>query len=101
MISFFLFLSVVSNESQLISIENLRAATDYRIQVAARSLAGQGALSPPVKAQTLVGSIPEFSLRNNSCINGTACLIQWVVENNGGSPIIDIQIFFTQVNDLL
>ena len=94
------FSSASSNDSQLISIENLRAATPYRIQIASRSLAGQSGFSSPVKAQTLLGLVPQFSLANNSCINRTTCLIKWIVDNDGGSSISNVQLFYAQVNNI-
>ena len=89
---------VLSNDSQLISIKNLQAATSYRIQIAVRSQAGQSIFSSPVKPQTLEGAAPNFTLLNNSCTDSTSCLIKWHLKNDEGSSISKAEISYTKVN---
>jgi hypothetical protein len=89
---------VLSNKSQTIVIESLRAATSYRIRIAVESQAGRSDFSTPVGATTLVGDVPQFRLLNNSCLNSTSCLITWFLENVGNSAISKAEISYAKVN---
>ncbi|UJR34965.1 hypothetical protein I4U23_027743 [Adineta vaga] len=88
---------VLSNETQMIEIKSLQIASSYRIQIAVESPIGQSAFSTPVQAKTLDGNVPQFHLTNISCLNNKSSLIQWSIENDGGSTISQIEISYAKV----
>ncbi|CAF1442130.1 unnamed protein product [Adineta ricciae] len=89
---------VLSNETQTIELKSLQVAHLYRIQIAVESHAGQSTFSVPVQAKTLHGDVPQFHLTNISCLNNQSYLIQWIIDNDGGSAISQIEISYAKVN---
>lgn len=84
----------LTNGSQLLELNHLQPATGYRIQVAAETQAGRGVFSTPAQAVTLVGSLPVFSIENNSCSECTSCLIKWILEDTEGTPVSSATITY-------
>ncbi len=88
----------MSNDSQILEIKSLQPTILYRIQIAAESHAGQSAFSIPVQATTLNGDAPSFNLLNATCMNKNSYLVKWFIEDNGGTPISRVEIYYAKVN---
>ncbi len=91
---------VVSNEPQTLRIESLLPSTLYRVQIVAKSRAGEGSLSIPYQLKTLDRQVPQFKILSSdrSCLNDQSCLIKWIIESDGGSPISRAEISYAKVN---
>lgn len=65
----------------------------------AKSRAGEGSVSIPYQLRTLDRQVPQFKFLSpdNSCLNDHSCLIKWVVDTDGGSPISRAEISFGKV----
>ena len=80
-------------------IESLQPATLYRMQIVAKSRAGEGPLSIPYQLKTLDRQVPQFKILSSDpfCLNDHSCLINWIIESDGGSPISRTEITYAQV----
>ncbi|UJR10788.1 hypothetical protein I4U23_014975 [Adineta vaga] len=89
----------VSNEPQILRLESLQPATSYRIQIVAKSRAGEGSLSIPYQLKTLDRQVPQFKILSSdmSCLADHSCAIKWLVESDGGSPISRIEISYAKI----
>lgn len=94
-----LFVLVVSNEPQTLRIESLQPSTLYRMQIVGKSRAGEGSLSIPYQLKTLDRQVPQFKILSSdiSCLSDQTCLIKWIVETDGGSPITRAEISYVKV----
>ncbi|CAF1391848.1 unnamed protein product [Adineta steineri] len=90
---------IVSNEPQNLRIETLQPSSLYRIQIVAKSRAGEGALSIPYQLKTLDRQVPQFKILSSdiSCLDDQSCLIKWIIESDGGSPISRAEISYAKV----
>ncbi|CAF4879276.1 unnamed protein product [Rotaria sp. Silwood1] len=88
-----------SNEPQSLLIESLQPSTLYRIQIMAKSRAGQGSLSIPYQLKTFDRQVPQFKILSSdiSCLDDQSCLIKWIIESDGGSPISRTEISYAKV----
>ena len=91
--------SVKADETQSIRIESLQASSLYRIQISAKSRAGEGSPSIPYQLRTLDRQAPQFKILSSdpSCLSDHSCLIKWIVEADGGSPISRAEISYGKV----
>ena len=69
------------------------------MQIMAKSRAGEGSLSIPYQLKTLDRQVPQFKILSSdmSCLDDRSCLIKWIVESDGGSPISRAEISYTEV----
>jgi len=90
----------VPNEPQTLQIESLQPSTLYRMQIVAKSRAGEGLPSVPYQLRTLDRQVPIFKIlsADNFCMSDMSCLIKWVIEADGSSPISRAEISYTKVN---
>ncbi len=70
------------------------------MQIIAKSRAGEGSLSIPYQLKTLDRQVPQFKILSSdrSCLNDQSCLIKWIIESDGGSPISRAEISYAKVN---
>jgi hypothetical protein len=70
------------------------------MQIVAKSRAGEGSLSIPYQLKTLDQQVPQFKIISSdiSCLDDQACLIKWIIESDGGSPISRTEISYAKVN---
>jgi hypothetical protein len=73
------------------------------MQIMAKSRAGEGSLSIPYQLKTLDRQVPQFKILSSdiSCLDDQACLIKWIIESDGGSPISRVEISYAKVDFLL
>ena len=90
---------VVSNDPQTLLIESLQPSAIYRIQIVAKSRAGEGPLSIPYQLRTLDRQVPQFKIFSSDpfCLNDHSCLIKWVIEADGGSPVSRTEVTYARV----
>ncbi|CAF2645819.1 unnamed protein product [Rotaria sp. Silwood2] len=90
---------VTSNEPQSLLIESLQPSTLYRMQIMAKSRAGEGSPSIPYQLKTLDRQVPQFKILSSdiSCLDDQSCLIKWIIESDGGSPISRTEISYAKV----
>ncbi|CAM2704547.1 unnamed protein product [Rotaria socialis] len=88
----------IPNEPQSLLIESLQPSILYRMQIMAKSRAGEGVLSIPYQLKTLDRQVPQFKILSSdlSCLDDQSCLIKWVIESDGGSPISRAEISYTK-----
>ena len=69
------------------------------MQIVAKSRAGEGPLSIPYQLKTLDRQVPQFKILSSdvSCLNDQSCLIKWIIETDGGSPISRAEISYGKV----
>ena len=65
----------------------------------AKSRAGEGSLSMPYKLKTLDRQAPQFKILSSDlwCLDDQSCLIKWIIESDGGSPISRAEISYAKV----
>lgn len=57
----------------------------------------------PVSFKTLDRQVPDFKIvqneenKNETCSYDRSCLIKWIIESDGGAPIIRAEILFAKV----
>lgn len=90
----------VPNEPQTLRIESLLPSTSYRMQIVAKSRAGEGIPSVPYQLKTLDRQVPMFKILSSdmSCMSDSTCLIKWIIDSDGGSPISRAELSFAKVN---
>jgi len=69
------------------------------MQIVAKSRAGEGSLSIPYQLKTLDQQVPQFKILSTdmSCLNDQSCLIKWVIESDGGSPVSRAELSYAKV----
>jgi hypothetical protein len=69
------------------------------MQIVAKSRAGEGSLSIPYQLKTLDRQVPQFKILSSdiSCLSDQSCLIKWIIESDGGSPISRAEISYVKV----
>ena len=99
---FYKILSIlgVSNEPQILTIESLQPSSLYKIQIVGKSRAGEGVISIPYQLKTLDRQVPQFRILSSdiSCISDQTCLIKWIIDSDGNSPISRAEISYAKVN---
>jgi hypothetical protein len=70
------------------------------MQIMAKSRAGEGSLSIPYQLKTLDRQVPQFKIISPdiSCLDDKSCLIKWIIESDGGTPISRAEISYAKVN---
>lgn len=88
-----------AQEGVEVNVENLAPDTDYVFRVAAVNRPGVGAWSPDVTIKTLPRRQPDpvRILNKEQCNMAEKCLIEWLPQNDGGSPIIDYVVIWRRV----
>jgi hypothetical protein len=66
----------------------------------AKSRAGEGLPSIPYQLKTLDRQVPLFKISSTdpACQDDDSCLIKWIIEADGGSPISRAEISYARVN---
>lgn len=92
----------MTDDGQLIRVESLLPSTLYRMQITAKSRAGEGAVSIPYQLKTLDRQVPQFKIlsADPSCLDDHSCLIRWIIEADGGSPISRAELSYGKVTNL-
>ncbi|CAF0836880.1 unnamed protein product [Rotaria sordida] len=91
--------------SQVLKIEKIKPSTGYRFTIAAKSRAGIGQLTGSIPFRTLDRQIPDFRIvkidenKNETCLNDRTCLIKWIIESDGGAPIIRTEILYAKAKN--
>lgn len=70
------------------------------MQIVGKSRAGEGSLSIPYQLKTLDRQVPKFKILSTdiSCLNDQSCLLKWIIESDGNSPISRTEISYVKVN---
>lgn len=95
---------MVNNEQQAtLLIDSLQPSALYRIQIVAKSRAGEGPLSIPYQLRTLDRQVPQFKIFSSDpfCLNDQSCLIKWTIESDGSSPISRTEMTYARVMIIL
>jgi hypothetical protein len=94
-------ISVASDDNgdRSLRIESLQPSSLYRMQITAKSRAGEGSLSIPYQLKTLDRQVPQFRMLSSdmSCLADRTCPIKWIVDTDGSSPISRAEIAFGKV----
>jgi hypothetical protein len=69
------------------------------MQIVAKSRAGEGSLSIGYQLKTLDRQVPKFKILSSDpfCFDAHSCLIKWIIESDGGSPISRTEISYAKV----
>jgi len=69
------------------------------MQIVGKSRAGEGSVSIPYQLKTLDRQVPQFKILSSdiSCLDDHSCLIKWIIESDGGSPISRTEISYAKV----
>ncbi|CAF2310395.1 unnamed protein product [Rotaria sp. Silwood2] len=89
-------------QTQVLKIDKIKPSTSYRFSIVAKSRAGLGQLTGPIPFRTLDRQIPDFKIvktdenKNETCSNDRTCLIKWIIESDGGAPIIRTEVLYAK-----
>ncbi|CAF1311063.1 unnamed protein product [Rotaria magnacalcarata] len=89
-------------QTQVLKIEKIKPSTSYRFTIVAKSRAGAGQQTGPVPFRTLDRQVPDFRIvkndenKNETCSNDRTCLIQWIIESDGGAPIVRSEVLYAK-----
>ncbi|CAF4542959.1 unnamed protein product, partial [Rotaria magnacalcarata] len=62
-----------------------------------------GQQTGPVPFRTLDRQVPDFRIvkndenKNETCSNDRTCLIKWIIESDGGAPIVRSEVLYAKV----